>query len=113
MSDMEAWKGKAKIVSPQGNENLEALCKNICEEKNIEKSIYHASWVEALRDELYNQYVVINGILYDVSNKQKYDHNHHGEARRIDNDTVEFNLVFYNGGTCFSEMLECAINEVK
>lgn len=34
------------------------------------------------------------------------------DVRKGENDIVNFNLVFYNGGTCFSEMLEEGLDKL-
>ncbi len=114
MSETEAWTGKAKIVRPKDGEDVEALCERICKENNINKlSSYLDTWREQLRSDLSEEYVVVGDVLYNASEKQEFDTEYLCHASRIDSDTIEFKLVFYNGGTCFSEMLEEAIMDLE
>jgi hypothetical protein len=110
MSETEAWSGKARVVRPQEGESVEALCERLCKEKNIEKESYHDSWQESLSEDYL--YAVVGGVLYDVSEKEEFDTEYLCHASRIDDETIEFKLVFYNGGTCFAEMLGDAITEL-
>lgn len=113
MSETEAWHGKAKVVKPREGEDIEALCKRICDEKNIEKQTYHDSSAEALQDLRYNQYIVVENVLYDMSDKQRFETDYMCHAQRIDENTIEFKMIFHNGGTCLSEMFEGAVSKLK
>lgn len=114
MSETEAWTGKAKIVRPQNGEDIEALCERICKEKNITKlDSWNDTWQKQLRSDCYEEYAIVNGVVYNASEKQEFDTEYLCHASRVDDDTIEFKLVFYNGGTCFSEMLEEAINNLE
>ncbi len=114
MSETEAWTGKAKIIRPKEGEDTETLCKRLCEEKNItELSSYFDSWKEELQDMDDYNYVVIRDVVYDTSDKEAFDTEYLCHASKVDSETIEFRLVFYNGGTCFPEMLEDAIKSLE
>ena len=113
MSETEAWIGKAKVIKAKDGEDLEGLCQRLCEESRIEKSSYHESYQEALADESYKTIVIVDGVVYDTSDKKELDYEYMCEASYSDDETIEFQLVFYNGGTCFTEMLEDAVKKAK
>lgn len=113
MSEDEYWTGNAKVVKPQESEDLEAMCKRICEEKGFAKTEYQDSYAETILDEGYEAFAVVDGTLYDVSGMKCDDNGDICEASKIDEDTVKVTLKFYNGGTCFREMFEEAVQKLN
>ena len=58
-------------------------------------------------------FVLINNTLYQVLNHYKTDEADYLQDVRVGEDgNINFNLIFYNGGTCFSEMLEEGLNKL-
>lgn len=113
MSEDEYWNGTAKVVKPKGKEDLESLCRRIFEGHSLKKSEYTDTYAEALLEEAYKQFVIVDGVLYDTSRMVcRDDCPDICEASRIDEDTVKVTLKFYNGGTCFGEMFEAAIKKL-
>lgn len=112
MSETEYWVGTARVVAAQNGEQLEQVCERICREAGEEKSKYHSSWEECLADNLYKKYVVASGAIYDVSDKKEIEGDDICMASRNPDGSIGFHLMFYNGGTCFSEMFEKAINSL-
>lgn len=59
------------------------------------------------------KFIYSNGTLYEV-----LEHKDLGEADFLDetkdngDGTIEFTYLFYNGGTCFSEMLEEGLDKI-
>lgn len=113
MSEDEYWTGNAKVVKPQDGEDLESLCKRLCEERGYEKTEYHNAYEEVLQENSYKELVIVDGVVYDTSEMESDDSGEICEASRIDEDTVRVTLKFYNGGTCFSEMFEAAVQKLK
>lgn len=114
MSDYETWTGTAKVIKPNEGENFEALCQRICEEKGFKKSEYHESFQETIESEAYKEMAIVDEILYDVSGmSEDSDDGDICEGIRIDPDTVNVTLRFYNGGTCFPEMFEAAVQKLS
>lgn len=70
--------------------------------------------LEQLRDvnDNYYKYFLFNGILYEADNKE-LDGDDICEATMMGDGTIKYALQFYNGGTCFSEMMEDALNTIK
>jgi len=66
------------------------------------------------KEPLYLKYIFKDGVLYEMTE-------HSGEletdnldiTRKDENGDVFFAYMFYNGGTCFSEMLEDGLKSIK
>lgn len=104
MSDYESHEGKIRKVIPREGENFQELCKRISLEKGAKEEDYYVGY---LFDELYDIYVRGNDeTLYEVFDHSKRDPSA-SYCDFIDNGdgTFSFSTMFYNGGTCLSEML--------
>jgi hypothetical protein len=113
MSETETWTGVAKVVKPNAGDDLEAQCKRLCEEAGVEKKSYHKSWEEVFNDHFYKGMAIAGGVIYDVSQMREFEYEDICEASRIDADSINVTLKFYNGGTCFSEMFEEAVAKLS
>ena len=91
---------------------------------NDNKEFYVDDLEEKLEDEyhffeLFNKetkeliFVLNNNTLYQVLNHYKTDESEYLQDVRVCEDgNINFNLIFYNGGTYFSEMLEEGLNKL-
>lgn len=114
MSGTEGYVGTAYVVKPKDDESLEQLCQRLCEENDVsEKNSWNDTWEAQLQDDFSKKYVVVDGIVYDVSNKEDLNIDYLCEASKISDDKVKFSLIYHNGGTCFAEMFENAIRKLS
>ena len=115
MSEMVHYTGKLQLVNKLPNETLEEQCKRILAEHNyLDLDNYCDSWREMLCEELYERYVIANDTIYEVVEKKH---------RSIDEDifeahsnldgSIEYEVMYYNGGCSFSEAIEEALENLK
>lgn len=107
MSYTELHVGKIQLLFKTNDYSREKDCEILCKKNNILYMDDYDTWEETLRSELYNKYIIVNDYIFEV-----FDH-HEEEASdyvshmtRTKNEEYSFVFMFYNGGTCFSEMLE-------
>lgn len=96
--------------------DVEAWMQERCTEAGFKKEPYHESWLEAWNDEHYHSagYIVkVKGEYYEVTSNEDFEENDIQEIVKEGTDKYRYVLRFYNGGTCFPEMLEEAINDMK
>lgn len=106
MSDMEFHQGKIKKLDNPENLTLEALCELKAKENGWDKT-YHDNFIELINDEGYNKYVIVGNNIYEIMDHKKGDGYDDINFLFPNADgTLTFVIQFYNGGTCFSEMLE-------
>lgn len=120
MSQTEFHTGKLYPVN--FGKDLEGFCKRIAEQHNIELG---EDWQEDFRDafdEYKNkigsvqdeEYFIHGENLYRVINhEESSDEEYFMKLNRNSDGSLSFIGQFYNGGTCFSEMLEEALDELK
>lgn len=66
------------------------------------------------KESMYIKYIYNKGTLYEMiehSGEQEADYLDITE--KLEDGTINFTYLFYNGGTCFSEMLKEGLNNVK
>lgn len=112
MSDYEQHIGKARFIPAE--DNIEDLCKSICDKENFEKS-YHSDYREVLSDCGYKKYIVFDDGVYEIFDKKELDDyddifqaNQNSQTKEID-----FVLRYYNGGCGFDEAFREAIKNMK
>jgi len=69
---------------------------------------------EQLRDidDNYDKYFLHNGILWEVVENKELDGDDICEATMQPDGSIRYALQFYNGGTCFSEMMSDALDDL-
>lgn len=118
MSDTEHHYGKVKLVKIE--DNLERTCKHILEANGYNIDLTHpdynhfASYAEYLQDMYdWEKYIVVGDKLYEVTEHTELESWDDISLIEKDSDgTLRFTLRFYNGGGCFSEALENALEEM-
>ena len=86
----------------------------IKEHKYLALSKYCDSWSEMLCDKLYQQYVIVGEEVYKVIEK-----NHRGidedifEAYDNGDGTINYEVMYYDGGCSFDEAIEEALENMK
>jgi hypothetical protein len=119
MSRTEFHTGKLYPVKIKNN--LEETCKSIATRHNIELG---EDWQEDFRDKFDDyaykrkrateEYFIHGNRLYRViDHEESEDSEYFMKLSRNENGSLSFIGQFYNGGTCFSEMLEEALDELK
>lgn len=64
------------------------------------------------KESMYVKYVYNKGTLYEMLEHQSGEPNDDLDITEKNEDgTIKFTYMFYNGGTCFSEMLEKGLNK--
>lgn len=66
------------------------------------------------KESLYIKFIYNKGTLYEMtehSGEQEVDFLH--LTTKNEDDTISFTYLFYNGGTCFSEMLEEGLDKIN
>lgn len=107
MSEYEQHMGKVKLIKTGADEEY---FKSLAEQHGEKKESYHESWEEVVRDELYDDYVIVKDKVFKVTEREELEG--YGDiihARKTGEDEYFFVLKFYNGGTCFSECMEAAL----
>lgn len=115
MSEMVRYTGKLRLKEKLPNETLEEQCKRILGEHNyFELSVYCDSWEEMLYDELYERYAIYNNEVYEVIEKNYRDfYDSIFEAYKNDDGTINYQVVYYNGGCGFTEAIEEALKNIE
>lgn len=119
MSDYERVKGKLVEIKKPKDQELLFYYQNYLKEKNIKISDYYKQdnikdLQECIRDELYEEIVLIDNIIWEVQNKITVDPDAGiYEADKNEDGSFNFFVSFYNGGQSLNEAIETAINKAK
>jgi hypothetical protein len=119
MSREEFHTGKLYPVRIESS--LEETCRAIAERHNFELG---DNWQEDFRDtfneyehsrgKVNEEYFIHGEKLYRViDHEETDDEDYYMNLKRNSDGSISFIGKFYNGGTCFSEMLEDALDELK
>jgi len=115
MSYWEHYKGTLTKVERLENESLEEQCKKLLEEKMLQEVIlpdYYDSYAEMLLDEFYNEYYVYNDMLYSMCRESIDSDGDIFNANEEENETINFEVRYYNGGCGFNEAIERAVKNI-
>jgi len=113
MSRTEHHRGKITKVDLEGKD-VNQYAKEILDSRGIKKVDYYScSYAEQLADELYNDffYYPETNTLYTLDNREYEDEYELIKAYKIDQETFEYELKFYNGGVGFTECLVEALDK--
>ena len=115
MSEMVHYTGKITPVGKLPNETLEEQCKRILAKYNyLDLNTYCDSWREMLCEELYERYVIAGGELYKVVEKNYKDMDEDiFNAHENEDGTIDYEVMYYNGGCSFNEAIEYALEDMK
>lgn len=99
MSDYERHRGTIERVYFDGS------IEEFAESLNLGKlTKYYDDWEEYFRDELSDEYIIYGGNIFKISNIEEDSSNDIFEYK-ISPNKIEYQLSFYNGGTCLYEQL--------
>jgi len=111
MSDYVREKAKIKIIA-KGSEKVLEEMRNILNNNGVSEDKYLTYGTkEYFRDMYYDDYVIGDSFLGKYEDHEEIrDSYDFCEFNKIDDDTYYCHALFYNGGTCFSEIVE---NQIK
>lgn len=115
MSETVRYTGKIKLLERINNETLEEQCERIAEENNYREFIgYYDNWQEVIMYKLYNKYVIHNDKVYEVL-EQNYKDTEYDifNARKNDDGTIDYDVMYYNGGCYFDEAIGHALDSME
>ena len=114
MSEQETWRGKFKEIFIADEKGIENKCKEICELHGIKNlDGYLDSWVEQLKEDLSDRYLVLGNIIYEYLEKEDLRYDSFCNLTKTGPFTYKFITSFHNGGTCLSEMIEEALKKIE
>ena len=111
MSETVHYKGKIKKVEIPKDQTINEYCKELCKQFEIVESDYFLEYGKgdyiALLTEYREDYICVNGGVYEVLSKEYHDLDE-GIARLEENNdgTYDYDVRYYNGGAGFDEMIE-------
>jgi hypothetical protein len=111
MSETVHYKGKLERLY-SGTLPLEVQLQMELEKVGSEFTVcdYLANYEEALEElQEIDDYFLYKNNLYSVSREKQNPYDDIMSAHKIDEYTIEFELRYYNGGCCFQEALETAL----
>lgn len=112
MSELEFHVGKCKKIDLNGL-TIEEYCKQKCIEMGYKLNKWLDTYTKVFCSTQYGKYHVINNELYEVLCDKNYEDPYITEVTDNKDGTFNFVFGFYNGGTCFNEVLCEAIKNLK
>ena len=111
MSDYEMHQGKIKKV--ETDLSSEDFAKQEFIRLTGKDTIpnYYDNFIEALRDES-EEFYFVNSNVYKIENNKLDGNSDIFQYKELEDNTIEYNFRFYNGGTCLSEQIKRIINKV-
>lgn len=107
MSDTEVHKGKL-IPMVLSGVTMEQRAKSACKKFGWKKKGYN-SWEESLRDNGYKKIFIRDRVIYEVQDEELDPYGF--SCVDINKDgSLDYVVMFYNGGGSFDEVLELAVN---
>jgi len=110
MSDMEAHKGKLVPMNLEGD-TLEERAKDACSQLNIESTGAHETWLECLHDRGYRKVYIRGNLIYEIKDTE-LDASGFSEAEANNDGTINYSMLYYNGGASFDEVLDDAVDRI-
>lgn len=103
MSEYETHRGKLIPVDLEG-QSLEDYCKELLDDSGY---VYdYTKWKQDFHELMYEDYIIYGDALYKIEDNERDDGDSFVEATK-DKETsvINYDMRFYNGGTCLREML--------
>jgi len=122
MSEVVRYKGKIKKIDIVPRE-VEAYLYNSLSNKSKKKyteliktnfmfdnNYEFISWF----DELEDRFVIVKGFLYEIISKKNLSDDHDiFDAVENNDGTIDYHVMYYNGGCCFDEAIDLAIKDMN
>lgn len=107
MSDYRRVNGTLKLVEA---EDIEKYCEEIIKSKpdfDEKRMGLYGTYEEYLCEYYYDEYCLLNGKLYEIVKLENSDpEDYYCHITSNPDGTISFETVFYDGGTCWQEMVE-------
>ncbi len=108
---MEHHVGKLTEVLPAENESYNKLAERLLSENNKKLESFYKNVFEQLNDDMCGTYHYYKGKIYKIEDKEFEDESDIVEGELNIDNTIDYQIRYYNGGAGFTEMLEAAINK--
>lgn len=112
MSDYRKVNGTLKFIE---TEDIEKYCEEIVKSKpDFEEGRmeYYESYKEYLCNYHDDEYCILNGKLYEIVKLEDSDpEDYYCHITNNPDGTISFETMFYDGGTCWQEMVEDELSE--
>jgi len=114
MSQIEVHTGRLIKVDKLEEEPIENWCKEYCQQNGCEHlESWYSSWEECFRNVFSNEYVVANNSIYRIIEDTEFsDCEDIFEAHTNELGQIQYCLSYYNGGCCFEEAIEKALERM-
>ena len=114
MSETEHHRGIIKEIESLKNETIEETAKRIIDGIGLKIDDYYDSALEYLQDELYETHYFHSKSkkFYTITDEDIDPDGGIIRARKLNDNMIEYELRFYNGGASFSECLDKAIDSL-
>lgn len=110
MSEVCRYTGKVKLMPKQEGEDLEAQCKRIYYIKDGKNNGYVKDYIEEIKYEYYDKYVIVGEDLYEVIDLEEGDSEDTRCTLIREADGVYiFDTTYYDGSTHLTEVLSESI----
>jgi len=110
MSETVHFKGKLKPMPRPEGVSLEEQMKDILGISEIKD--YYDNVEEQFYDYTYGDFLVLNNTIYEVE-KENIFYNDIFESSLNDDDSIDFEVKYYNGGCGFNEAVEMATEKYR
>ena len=101
------------LVKIESSLSLESHCEMICDEHGWEKGDYYDSFAEAVADEGYKTYHISEDDVVYKLEYARHDARDDWAEARVEGGVIHFDVQYYNGGACLSEMIDDALANMK
>lgn len=112
MSEVVHYSGELELIQTIGPVDLELAAKIALEENNIVKLDSYETYLECLRDNLSDKYVVAKDNLFKIVQKKRVDDDDEFfHSAFLENGNIWFNMRYYNWGCGFDEAIWYALGK--
>lgn len=111
MSEQEFHIGTLREIKPKSHQTIDDIMLAILGEQDIDYEEKH-TLVSYFQDGSVEGYHYFNDKVYKIEDKGYEDNDICVATQNVDG-SISYVLGFYNGGTCMSEMLEYALENLK
>lgn len=111
MSETEYRAGK--LIPVEIEKDIEVTAKKLLDDAGIVKADYYDSFEECLTDELYGKYIVVDGKIFVVEEKEVNPYEDIFNVEPNGDGSFNFTLKYYNGGCGFGEAIENGFKKLK
>lgn len=116
MSEVVNFKGRIKKINRIPSETLEDQSERIVKDrrgKNFDLPQFYDSYSEYLEIELSGIYYLDNKFIYEVEREAQFLDDDFFIAKDNKDDTIDFDVRYYNGGCSFNEAIKTAIDNMN